>query len=142
LKLFRYTVFVAALVGSVAALAQGPRRDGKWEVTMQMEMPGLPVQMPPTTSTQCITPEQAANPQQSVPQTGRGRAGDCKVSDYKVEGPKVTWTMKCEGTEPMSGTGEMVYGADSYKGAIKINASGRSMTMNLSGKRVGDCTGQ
>ena len=54
-------------------LRAGPRRDGNWEVQMQMEMPGMPPGMPPFTSTQCITPEEAKDPEKSVPQ-GRARA--------------------------------------------------------------------
>lgn len=33
------SVMTASLVG--IALAQGPRRDGEWEVKMEMDMPGL-----------------------------------------------------------------------------------------------------
>ena len=70
------TVLTALLVLPAAAFAQGPRRDGKWEVKMQTEMPGMPMQMPPVTLTQCITKEQAADPQKSMPQVGPGGRGD------------------------------------------------------------------
>jgi hypothetical protein len=131
------------LAGSVSLLAQGPRLHGRWEVTVQMDMPGMPMQLPPQTLTQCITPEQAKDPKRSVPQAGRGQnPNDCSVSDYKVEGNKVTWAMKCEGREPMTGSGEMVYSGDTYKGTVKVNTSGQNMTMNYSGKRLGDCTGE
>jgi hypothetical protein len=139
---------------SVSLLAQGPggpRRDGNWEVTMTMDMPGMPqgMSMPPMKTTQCITPQEAADPSKSVPQRPAGRGGapnpnDCKVSDYKTEGNKVSWTMKCDGTQPMSGTGEFVYGVDSYTGTMKMEMSRggqpMAMTMNYSGKRLGDCT--
>jgi hypothetical protein len=147
-RLFRGVFVIAVLLGATAiidhggqvAQAQGPRRDGRWEVTMQMEMPGMPVPLPPQTTTQCITPEQANNPQQSVPQAGRGQVGDCKVADYKIDGNKVSWTMKCEGREPMTGTGEMIYAGETYKGTIKVSARGQNVTMTYSGKRLGDCT--
>ena len=44
------SVMTASLVG--IALAQGPRRDGEWEVKMVMDMPGLPAGMPPMTTKQ------------------------------------------------------------------------------------------
>jgi len=132
---------VAVLGLSAASLAQAPRQDGLWEVKMEMEMPGMPARMPPMTTTQCITPEQAKDPQKAVPQ-GRGGRGnqDCKVSDYKQAGNKVTWSMKCEGESPMTGKGEFVYDGDTYTGAIKMEGGGRGgMTMKYSGKRLGEC---
>lgn len=136
----RHAAFVAVVVGlSVSALAQGPRRDGRWEVKTEMEMPGMPMKMPPMTTTQCVTKEQADDPQRSVPQ-GRGAQNNCKVSDYKVTGNKVTWSMKCEGPEAMSGTGEITYGDNTYEGSMTMNRQGQTMTMKYSGKRLGDCT--
>lgn len=140
---------------SVSMLAQsGPRRDGNWEIIIQMEMPDMPnmpagMTMPPMKTTQCITPKDAADPMKAMPQRPAGRGGaanpnDCKLSDYKTEGNKVSWAMKCEGAQPMSGTGEFVYGVDSYTGTLKMDMArgGQStgMTMKYTGKRLGDCT--
>ena len=124
---------------SVSLFAQGSvRRDGRWEVKMEMQMAGMT--MPPQTITQCVTKEEAADPQKGLPQTGRGgNASDCKVSDYKVVGDKVTWSMACE-KEKMTGNGEFVYAGDTYTGTMKMNAQGQEMTMKYSGKRLGDCT--
>lgn len=130
---------ITVVVGlSVSALAQAPRRDGRWEVKTEMEMPGMPMKMPAMTTTQCITREQADDPQRSVPQ-GRGAPNNCKVSDYKVTGNKVTWSMKCEGPEAMSGTGEITYGENTYEGVMKMEREGQTMTMKYTGKRLGDC---
>ena len=138
----RSALLIAALAALVASVvAQGPRRDGNWEVKMEMSMPGMPA-MPPMTTTQCITLADAADPQKSVqgPNSGRGGNSSCKVSDYKVDGNKITYAMSCEGAEKMSGTGEFVYAGDTYTGTMTVNAAGRGMTMKFSGKRLGDCT--
>src|SRR5436309_2587662 len=94
-------VVTAVLALTIAAFAQGPRRDGQWEVKMEMDMAGMPAGMPPFTSTQCITPEDAKDPEKTMPQMGRGGRGrgnqNCKATDQKVEGNKVTATIKCEG---------------------------------------------
>jgi len=136
---FGKLVWITVAVGlSVSALAQAPRRDGRWEVKTEMEMPGMPMKMPAMTTTQCITKEQAEDPQRSVPQ-GRGAPNNCKVSDYKVTGNKVTWSMKCEGPEAMSGTGEITYGENTYDGVMKMEREGQTMTMKYTGKRLGDC---
>jgi Protein of unknown function (DUF3617) len=143
---------VAVVVAGISAavFAQGPRRDGKWEVKTEMQMPGM--QMPPTTTTQCITPADAADPTKSVPQApaGRGARGpadpSCKVADYKVTGNKVNYTMKCEGAQPMTMNAELTYGVDTYDGMMTLNVDrgGQPTTINIkmSGKRLGDCDGK
>ena len=140
----RPAVMTVALVAlSFAAFAQGPRRDGNWEVQTQMEMAGMPAGLPPFTSTHCVTPEEANDPSKLMPQgrgRGRGRGNqDCKATDQKIEGNKVTWSMKCEGEMPMTGTGEFVYAGDTYTGTIKMDTGRGAMTMKYSGKRLGDC---
>jgi hypothetical protein len=128
----------ASLLVAATMFAQGPRRDGRWQVTIEMQMAGMT--MPPQTATQCITPEDANDPQKAMPQGGRGNpATDCKISNYKVDGNKVTWSMACA-RDKMSGSGEFLYSGDTYTGTMKMNAEGQEMTMKYSGKRLGDCT--
>ena len=141
----RNVVSLTALLAlSTAVFAQSPRRDGRWEVTMQMEMPGMPGTMPPFTSETCVTKEQADDPQRAVPQQpGRGGQSDCKTEDYKMTGNKVTWAMRCTTPQPMTGTGEMVYTDNAYTGVMKMNmergGQPMAMTMKMTGKRLGDC---
>ena len=135
-------VTAAALAVCAALFAQG-RRDGQWEITMKMEMPGMPMAMPPIVTTKCITPAEAADPLKAMPQGGRGGRGPepkCTTSDYKMEGNKATWAMKCEGAMAMTGTGEITYSENAYTGLMKMDmGGGRGMTMNYSGKRLGEC---
>ena len=132
-------VLGAMLTICVGIAAQDPvRRDGDWEIRVEMQMPGMPVALPAQTVRQCITPQDAADPQKAVPPSGRGQ-NSCKVSDYKVDGNKVTWSMSCP-NEGMNGTGEFVYAENSFTGAMKMNAQGQEMSMKYTGKRLGDCT--
>jgi hypothetical protein len=141
---------VAATVAVVSAsvFAQGPRRDGNWQVTIQMQMAGLPQPLPPQTVTQCITKEAAADPAKSLPQAPAGRGGaaqsDCKMSDYKTNGPTVTFTMTCTTPQPMTMNGEFTYGENTYDGTMKMEMSRGSqpvaITAKYTGKRLGDCT--
>ena len=139
----RYGWVVAGMLvmgAAVWAQAGAPRRDGNWEVKVEMQMPGMPMNLPPQTLIQCITPEDAADPQRLVPPRGRGRGqSDCKVSDQKIDGNKVTWSMSCP-SEGMTGTGEFVYADGSYTGTMKMNAMGQDMSMKYTAKRLGDCT--
>ena len=138
-------VIFAVLGVTLSIVAQEIRRDGNWEVTTEMSMPDMPnmPRMPATTSTQCITPEEAKNPQSRVPPGGRGQPSDCKVSDYKSAGNKETFSMACP-SNGTTGTGEFEYGAGTYTGTMKMsmNRGGQTTAMNMkiSGKRLGDCT--
>jgi Protein of unknown function (DUF3617) len=134
-------VFAATLMMGAAMWAQssGARRDGNWEVKIEMEMPGMPMSLPAQTVMQCITPQEANDPQRATPPSGRGRGSDCKVSDYKAQGNKVTWAVSCP-NDGMTGTGEFVYTENAYTGVMKMNAQGRGMNMKYTGKRLGDCT--
>ena len=131
---------VICAVAIVPLIAQTqPMRPGRWEVNVQMEMPGLPAKIPPTVTTQCVTEEQLKDPNSAVP-TGPGGEQACKVSDYKVDGSKVTWKMTCSGQMPLSGDGELTFVGDTYTGVINGKADQTTMTLRLNGKRLGDCT--
>jgi len=140
------------VAGSVALFAQsGPRRDGKWEVTTQMEMamPNMPqpMSMPPSMQTQCITKEDASDPTKAAPAPPAGRRGgpppDCKITDQKIVGNTITAKMTCAGETPTNGTMEMTYSGDTYTGTMIMDMIARGqamkMTMKYNGKRLGDC---
>jgi hypothetical protein len=141
MKSLRLATFVFCALFAGSLLAQDQMRPGQWEMTMKMEMAGLPagmgeMKMPP----QCITPEQAKDPGSTV-QAGRGRGGgDCKTTDQKMDGNKFTWKMECTGAVAMTGDGEMVFNGDSYTGKVNMNMAGQGqMSMQMTGKRIGDC---
>lgn len=142
-------VVLAASIPAFAQAPSGPRRDGNWQITIQMDMPGMPSGMPPMTMTQCITPQEAADPEKTLPQRPGGRGGaapnDCKITDYKTVGNKVSWKMTCTGARPMTGAAEFIYDKDSYTGTMTMDMgqggpAGGSMSMKYTGKRLGDCT--
>ncbi|MET0168049.1 MAG: DUF3617 family protein [Vicinamibacterales bacterium] len=124
-------------ISNDAAAQQNPMRPGRWEITAQMEMPGMPMQMPPMKNAQCVTQQQIDSPTRGLPQGPDSK--DCKVSDYKVSGNTITWTMACP-SQQMTGSGELKFDGDTYAGLVKIIAQGKEMNMKFNGKRVGDCT--
>jgi hypothetical protein len=133
------SIVLLTLVLSWTALAQqSPMREGSWEVTMKMSMPGMAMEMPPMKTTQCITAAMIKDPQASVPKGPTG--SDCKVSDYKFTANTATYTMTCTKPTPMTAVGEMKYsGTDAYTGTIAVDSGGQKMTMAYDAKRVGDC---
>ncbi len=133
------STLVLCAMALVTLVAQNPMRPGRWEVTMQMSMANMPMQLPPTKTSSCITAEQLAKDPTSGLNTGAG-SNQCKVTDQKFSGSKVAWKMACTGQAAMTGEGEMTFMGDAYSGAMKMTTPQGAMTMQLAGKRVGDCT--
>jgi len=112
----------------------GPMKAGKWSMTIQTEMPGMPMKMPPVTVETCVTPEQAEHPE---PPKQRANS-DCKISDYKLDGNTVTWKMVCA-KQNMTGDGKITYSGESYTGEMHMLMGEHEMSAKYTGKRVGDC---
>ena len=116
--------------------AQSPRQDGQWEVKIEMSMAGL--DLPPQTTTQCVTPEQVKNQAgDTLPALPGG--GSCKKSDYLVTGSRVTFKLTCDGVLPLTGVSELNYAGDTYAGTFKADLGGQALTVKYAGKRLGDC---
>jgi hypothetical protein len=137
MRLLKYFVLAGTLAASATLLAQA-RQDGQWEIKAQMEMAGMPVDLQPMTTTECISKDDAKDPQKFLP--GADQTNGCKVSDYKVNGNRTTFTLKCDGPPAFSGTGEIVYTQDAYTGSMKMDLGGQSAVVKYSAKRLGDCT--
>jgi hypothetical protein len=129
-----------ALAWTVLAQTASPMREGNWEVSVKMEMPGMPMEMPPMKMTQCVTREQLKDPQSALPKGFEDGDSDCKISDYKLSGSSASWRMTCTKPHAMTGTGEIAYAGDSsYKGKIAMDMNGAKMNMAFDAKRLGDC---
>jgi len=126
---------VAALLACAPALAQAT--DDLWEVTMKMEMPGMPMAMAPQVHRMCVA--KAHKDEDMIP-----RRGNCRVTDSRRTGNKVAYRMSCTGDEPMEVTGETTYGSDGYDGRMRMTTTSGGQAMEMmqtySGRRVGDCT--
>jgi Protein of unknown function (DUF3617) len=130
------TIVLAIATTMFAADAKSPMKPGKWQITITMDMPGMPMKMPPMTFVNCVTKEQAENPQ--PPKTKQN--DDCKVSDYKMDGNVVTWSMKCE-KQNMTGEGRITFSSDSYEGESHMKMSDMEVSQKYAGKYLGECDG-
>src|SRR3954447_5002124 len=88
----------------LAAFAASPAKPGKWEMTMQMEITGMPMKMPANTVTYCLTKEEAENPEKLAPESRKN--SDCKRTDLKIDGNTVSWKVECEKSK-MTGAGKV-----------------------------------
>jgi len=136
-------MLAATLAGGRAAnAADHPNlQPGSWEISISMEMAGLPPR-PPMTTTSCIKPEQVKDHESFAESMQKRGSGKCKISDLKFESDKLSYGFACEGGG--SGSTELSFAGTSYEGTTKITVTGRgnapmSMTQHIKGKRVGDC---
>ncbi len=132
-KLFFGSIILLTAI-SITFAGSGPNmKEGLWEITTKTKMPGM--EMPPMKHTQCITKNDLV-PQSSQP------GQECKITETKVIGNTVTWTMQCktQGGE-MKGTGKIIYSGDSFEGTMIMSMPQANMkiTTHISGKRIGDC---
>lgn len=135
MKIKRFAVLLVVCALPALAFA-GPVKPGKWQMTIQTEMAGSPMKMPPITTTSCLTKEDAENPERFVPQQRKG--SDCKYTDVKVDGSSVSWKMSCEKSQ-MTGSGHMTYTSDSATGAMHMTMPQGEINAKYSAKYLGDC---
>ena len=138
-------LLVVLLAGNAAnAVAAPDFKAGEWGVNYRMEMVGMPFPMPPITSkkTMCL------DKQNYVPDNAQ-QGQDCKVSDQKVSGNTVTWTMRCrsQGTT-IEGQGTITYKdkGERYDGEmnakmLSADNAGPAMSYKyvMQGQRLGAC---
>lgn len=131
-------LFAAMLLVTFSIAAEEPTmKPGKWEITMTMDIPGMPIKMKPITTAVCLTEEDVSSPDKSLPKPSKDDS--CKILDHKVDGNKVSWKVKCEGDQPMTGSGEITFTDDSYDGTMKMETGGSEMSMKYKAKLLGPC---
>jgi hypothetical protein len=107
-------------------------------MTFKMDMAGMPMAMPARTQQIC-KPKSTGSDEDLVP-----KERDCRVTDVKRSGNRMTFTMICEGKDKLTGTGDITSDRDSYQGTMRMqgtmDGSPVNMTQTFSGKRLGTCT--
>ena len=124
-----------ASLGLLALLpvrAEDPPPGILWDTSSQMVMEGMPFSMPPNKLKLCLARNRNAPPPSAD--------STCVNSNWVRTANRATWDMACTGERPMTGTGEMTYDAQgNYTGAIHATSDGMTITINISGTKVGTC---
>jgi hypothetical protein len=123
-----------ALVLPATGFAAETMREGYWELTTSMDIPGMPMELPPTKIKHCYTEEDVKDQKKTIT-TDK----NCTVTDLKQSGNKVTWQMKCTGQNAGVFSGATVYTGDAYDSTMKMQTQGQTMNMKVKGKRIGAC---
>ena len=125
---------ILALVGALLpfSMAQAALEGELWEVTAQMNIPGMPAGMGGSKNRVCTEKGDRKKAMQS-----KG-SEKCKVTDFKESGNKITMTMECpEGTAVMETTYNAAH--TEYNGTMKMTGKRGDMTMTMAGKKLGGC---
>ena len=134
------SLFVFVFAGS-AVLAADPAPSAKemgdlWEVASQMTMEGMPpgMGMPAQTRKVCAAKEW------NKPPVAPDERSKCEMVDFKGSPEKSTWKLRCSGPPATTGEGEITRTSpEAYTGWMKMVAPQGTMTINLTGRRVGEC---
>ncbi|MBF0155446.1 MAG: DUF3617 family protein [Magnetococcales bacterium] len=135
-------LFVAALAqGSIAQAADLNAEEGLYDITLQTEMPGMP--MPSQNMRQCITQADIKNPQNILKKANQ--ADDCVMKDIKQTSNKISFAVTCP-KEKFSGQGEYNFSGNTYTGVMNMsmpnpmaNDKPMPMTVKTTAKRMGPC---
>jgi hypothetical protein len=128
----------ALLLRAAPAIAETNIQEGLWEITIRMQVPGLPSNPAPVTSAHCLKDGS------QVPQLLQ-KDSSCRITETKTAGDSVSWKMKCEAGEgSIDGSGRMTYRGGRFDGIISLamqrpEAGPLKIIQHVSGRRVGDC---
>jgi uncharacterized protein DUF3617 len=115
---------------------------GNWQITVTREMPGAPFTPPPTTTNRCLTPAEAAEPQELARSK---KSDDCQSKDIKQTGNKLSFLVVCNRRgQIVTGIGELTFAAEHYSGTTTIEmndprAGHIKLIQHTDGKHTGDC---
>jgi hypothetical protein len=114
-----------------ASLALAATNDDLWEVTTQMNIPGMPAGMGAQKHQVC---SEKGDPKKAMTRED----SKCKVTDYKETGTRVQMTVQCpDGVGTLDNTFNAA--RTEYKGTMKMKSKEGDMTMNMQGRRIGSC---
>jgi hypothetical protein len=129
--MMRFLAVACAAALPLGALAQGSGE--LWEITSQMNIPGMPAGMGGQTTRVC----QGDDPEARAKAEKKGQE-ECKVTDKKQTATRLQVTMTCkQGTMTI----DQQYNAarTEFKGSMKMNTKDGDFTINTTGRKVGAC---
>ena len=127
--------FCAAVLMALPLIASAQNTGELWEISTQMNIPGMPAGMGGQTQRVC----QGDDPERRAASDKDQK--DCKVTDKKQTATRTSITMQCkQGTM----TVDQQYNAarTEFKGSIKMTSKDGDFVMNTTGRKVGACNVQ
>ena len=121
-----------ALASAAIAWSQTSMRPGEYEITVEMQLPGIPGAQK-ATQTNCLSDEEARDFQSLIVGEMGGIEG-CTFSNVQTSGSKITWDTKCD---DVTGASELTFVSDGFTAITKMQTRGTEVTATTSGKWIG-----
>ncbi len=131
-------VVIFGLLTHASSFAAVNMQEGKWDITLEMKIEGVPFPMPPIKFARCLTKEDM------IPQEKK-KDQDCRTTS-KTKGDTVNWVTVCKDKSGTTeSTGSVTYKKGSMNGTMKSTTTddkgAKSVSnMRVSGKRTGACS--
>ena len=125
---------LSTLVLPATIFAAETMREGYWELITTTEMPGMPMEIPPTKIKHCYTKEDVKDQRKTI-----STDKNCTITDFKQSGNKISWKMKCTGENSGVFSGETIFKTDAYDSTMKMQTQGQTMNMKVKARRIGNC---
>ena len=125
---------LSTLVLPATIFAADTMREGYWELITTTEMPGMPMEIPPTKIKHCYTKEDVKDQRKTI-----STDKNCTITDFKQSGNKISWKMKCTGENSGVFSGETIFKTDAYDSTMKMQTQGHTMNMKVKARRLGNC---
>ncbi len=107
-------------------------KEGNWQIEMQTEIAGMPMQMPSMTIEQCLSKNEMVPTQQ-------GQDGsECKITEQSIKGNTVRWRVECPDS---TGRGSITYKGKSFDGKIELEMRGQTGGMKMTNLMKGTYKG-
>ncbi|MBN2644566.1 MAG: DUF3617 family protein [Desulfuromonadaceae bacterium] len=133
-RLFFLPALILLFVVSAGPAEAMNMKEGQWQLTTRMEIPGMPFPVPPMTFTQCLTEDNM------VPQDDQQDQGSCTITDQRTVGNTYSYTMVCNSDgQRTEGKGSFTYEGTRMHGTMTINSDGMQMTTHYEGVWQGPC---
>ena len=148
------TKFLAALVAgafATAAHAAGPfdqfkgkMKEGMYETTMEMEIPGMPAGMGKQNMKfqNCVTAQDIESGKVGKSKDSK-MPDNCEVKNFKMSGNTATYTTVCKGDPEMTADTNVTFNDAGYrmdmKMAMKQGGQVMNMTQRMDARYMGAC---
>lgn len=131
MRVFFHSLAAAVAIATSSAAQAQPQKGDLWDITSQMEMPGMPMAMPANTQRVC-------SPRGKDEPPFRGGREDCQITEQKKLANGWTYKMVCNDGSTIDGN--ITYqGVEAWSGVTNMKMKEGVLSVKTAAKRVGEC---